>query len=89
MAEGNPQQMLARGQHGRLTPLLVLQGTNDDNLPSDMADNLVAAWRKAGGEAELKKFEGQIHAFVNREPKSAATHEALQDMVAFIRKRAK
>jgi acetyl esterase/lipase len=89
MAEGNPQQMLARGEHGKLPPLLVLQGTNDDNLPPDMADNLVAAWHRAGGGAELKKFEGQIHAFVNREPNSAATKEALADMVTFILEKAK
>ena len=78
MAEGNPQLMLERGEHGALPPLLVLQGTNDDNVPSDMASNFVSAWRKAGGVATLNVFEGQVHAFVNRDPKSDASVQALE-----------
>ncbi len=89
MAEGNPQLMLERGEHGKLPPLLVLQGTNDDNLPPDMASNLVSAWRKAGGEATLNVFEGQVHAFINRDPKSAETAQALEAMVNFIHAKAK
>ena len=89
MAEGNPQLMLERGEHGALPPLLVLQGTNDDNVPSDMASNFVSAWRKAGGVATLNGFEGQVHAFVNRDPKSDASVQALESMVKFIQDKAK
>jgi len=89
MADANPQQLLARGKFGKLPPLLVLQGTNDDNLTPDMSSNFVTAYRKAGGTATLNVFEGQIHAFVVREPKSAASEQALRNMVEFIKAQAK
>lgn len=89
MAEGNPQLMLERGQFSRLPPMLVLQGTNDDNLPPDMASKLVSAYRKAGGDATLNMFEGQVHAFIIRDPKSDATTQALEAMVNFIHAKAK
>ena len=48
MEDGNPTLLLMRGETRaaglKLPPLLVLQGTNDDNLTPDMADRLVAAW---------------------------------------------
>ncbi len=39
-------------------PLLIVQGTNDDNLTPDMADRFADADRSAGGEVTLRKFEG-------------------------------
>jgi acetyl esterase/lipase len=89
MAEGNPQLMLERGEHGKLPPLLVLQGTNDDNLPNDMASNFVAAYRKAGGEATLHEFEGQPHTFVTRNPDADASKQALKLMAEFVLARGK
>jgi acetyl esterase len=57
MVEGNPQLILERGaERGAkiaLPPLLVLQGTNDDNVPPDMAEKFVGAWRAPGGRAGL------------------------------------
>lgn len=88
MTEGNPQLMLERGAFGKLPPLLVLQGTNDDNLPPDMASKFVSAYRKAGGDATLNVFEGQVHAFINRDPKSPDTAQALEAMVNFIHTKA-
>jgi dipeptidyl aminopeptidase/acylaminoacyl peptidase len=84
MAEGNPQLLLERGEHGKLPPLLVIQGTNDDNLPRDMASNFTAAYRKAGGDATLHEFEGQPHTFVTRNPDSADSKRALELMAAFV-----
>ena len=89
MAEGNPQQILARGQFGKLPPMLVLQGTNDENLPADMSSNLVSAYRKAGGIATLNVFEDQKHTFVTREPTSAASQQALGNMIDFIKAQVK
>ena len=37
MEEGNPQRILERGEARNLPPLLIVQGTSDDNLPPDMA----------------------------------------------------
>jgi len=84
MAEGNPQLLLERGEHGVLPPLLVIQGTNDDNLPADMASRFVAAYRNASGAAKLQEFDGQQHAFVTRNPDSEASKHALKLMVEFI-----
>ena len=84
MAEGNPQLLLERGEHGKLPPLLVIQGTSDDNLPHDMASNFAAAYRKAGGEATLHEFEGQPHTFITRNPDSDAAKHALKLMAEFV-----
>ncbi|MGH7035480.1 MAG: alpha/beta hydrolase family protein, partial [Stellaceae bacterium] len=64
------------------------QGTNDDNVTPDMADRFAASYRKAGGAIELRKFEGQPHAFVGRDPQSPAALEAVAAITAFVRRQA-
>src|SRR5260221_6284722 len=88
MDEGNPQRILDRGEPAELPPALVLQGTNDDNLTPDMAENFDAAYRTRGGTATLEKFEGQPHTFVSRDPTSAASRRALELIKAFVRQQA-
>lgn len=88
MTEGNPQLVLERGEKVSLPPTLILQGTADDNLTADMADRFAAAYRKAGGVAELHKFEGQPHMFVTKDPSTEAAQQALALMKAFVRKQA-
>jgi dipeptidyl aminopeptidase/acylaminoacyl peptidase len=90
MADGNPQLLLERGEYASLLPpLLVLQGTNDDNLPADMAARLVSAYTRAGGRAALHEFEGQPHAFITRDPKSEAATRAMALIIDFVRQHAK
>ena len=84
MAEGNPQLLIERGEAERLPPLLVLQGTVDENLTDDMAQRFVAAYRGAGGDATLELFEGEPHAFIDRFPDSGATRRALDAIVGFV-----
>jgi acetyl esterase/lipase len=84
MAEGNPQSIVARGLHESLPPLLLLQGTNDNNLPPDMASRFVSAYRKAGGDATLREFADQPHTFVTRDPASESSKQALAAMAEFI-----
>jgi acetyl esterase len=84
MTEGNPQLILERGEAANLPPLLVLQGTNDDNVTPDMAEKFVAAWRASGGHAQFEIFEGQQHSFVTREPDSTATQRALAIAAEFV-----
>ena len=67
-AEGNPQMILDRGEPVELPPALVIQGTADVVLPDGMADKFAAAYRKAGGAVDLRKFEGQPHTFITKEP---------------------
>ena len=89
MTDANPQLLIERGEHGKLPPLLMIQGTNDDNLPRDMASNFAAAYRKAGGEATLHEFEGQPHTFISRNPDSDATKQSLKLMAEFVLAQAK
>jgi acetyl esterase/lipase len=86
-AEGNPQMMLDRGERVELPPTLLIQGTGDVILPTDMADNFAAAFRKAGGAIDLRKFEGQPHTFITRNPDAPASREAIEAIKAFVRAR--
>jgi acetyl esterase len=89
MAEGSPQLVLERKFNGPLMPLMMIQGTNDDNLPPDMAARFAAAWRNAGGSVVLHEFAGMPHAFITRQPDAAASKEALSLIVAFIKAQSK
>jgi acetyl esterase len=86
-AEGNPQMILDRGERVELPPALVIQGTADVVLPDGMADRFAAAYRKAGGVIDLRKFEGQPHTFITKEPANPASIEAIELIKAFVRER--
>lgn len=88
MVEGNPQLVLERGEAVDLPSLLILQGTNDDNLTPDMADRFAAAYRKAGGAVELHKFEGEPHMFITKDPTTAAAQNGLALIKAWMRQQA-
>ena len=88
MAEGNPQLILERGDPSERPPVLLLQGTRDDNLTPDMADRFAGAYRAAGGEITLEKFEGEPHAFIGKDPTSPASVRAIEMIKAFVRERA-
>lgn len=84
MADGNPYLMLERGEATAKPPMLILQGTADNNVEHERADLFAALYRKAGGEVELVKYEGQPHTFIPNAPASAASQAALAKMTAFI-----
>jgi acetyl esterase/lipase len=86
MDEASPQRILERGETVEMPPLLILQGTADDNLTPDMADRFAAAYRTAGGHVELQKFEGEPHMFVTKDPTTEASRRALALMQAFVRR---
>ena len=81
MGIGNPQLILERGEaataNGKLPPILIVQGTADENVEHARADKFVEAYRKAGGIVELRKFADEPHAFITRNPSSPAAMEAL------------
>ncbi len=82
MKEGNPQQVLERGEHTALPPVLILQGTDDDNVPLSISERFVATYRAAGGAVERELFPGMPHAFA-REP-GAESDRAIALMKAFL-----
>jgi acetyl esterase/lipase len=88
MADANPQLILERGEAANLPPALVIQGTNDDNVTPDMADRFAAAYRRAGGALDLRKFDGLPHAFIARDPSAPAARTALDAIVDFVKRQA-
>jgi acetyl esterase len=84
-AEGNPQMILDRGEAVELPPALIVQGTADTILPDGMADRFAAAYRRAGGRVDLRKFEGQPHTFITKEPSAEASIAAIGQIKAFVR----
>lgn len=84
-AEGNPQMILDRGEGVELPPTLLIQGTGDVILPTDMADNFAAAYRRAGGSIALRKFDGQPHTFITKDPDNPASRDAMEAIKAFVR----
>jgi acetyl esterase len=88
MQEGNPQLILERGEHGKLPPLLMLQGTKDDNVTPDMAAKFAATYRARGGRVVLETFPDQPHTFVTREPDSAPSLKAIEMIRGFVLRRA-
>jgi acetyl esterase len=88
MTEGNPQLMLERGEPVELPPVIVLQGTADDNVTPDMADKFSAAYRKAGGRVTLEKYDDQPHTFIPKDPTTPASLKAIESIKAFVRSQA-
>jgi acetyl esterase len=84
MSKGNPQLMLERGDPINLPPMLILQGTADENVGHESTDAFAAQYRKAGGAVELHKFPGQPHAFVTKDSTSSASAEALARIKSYI-----
>ena len=67
MHEGNPVEMLKRGEKTALLPALVAHGTADDVVPIESAKRFVDLYNAAGGQAQLEPFEGMGHGFGNEE----------------------
>ena len=63
MKEGSPFQILQRREEAVLPPTLIVQGTADNNLPVQVTEQFVAAYREAGGTIELEIFPDMPHGF--------------------------
>jgi acetyl esterase len=87
MTEGNPYLVLERGENGKLPPLLIIQGTKDNNVTPDMAERLAAAWRRKGGQAQLEFFPDQPHTFVTQNPTAPESLRAIELIKEFVLKR--
>ena len=61
--EGNPHMILQRGEKVELPPALVIQGTEDDNIPVPATREFAEAYRRSGGDIQLEIFEGMPHGF--------------------------
>ena len=82
MHEGNPQEVVERGEAQALPPMLVIQGTNDGNVPLSIPQRFEETYRNAGGSVEVEYFPGMAHGFGNQPfPES---QRAIESMKAFI-----
>ena len=82
MREGNPQVILDRGELVELPPVLVLQGTADNNLTVAMSLRFVASYRLADGQAEIEQFPDMPHGFGNQP--GPESDRAIEVMKAFV-----
>jgi acetyl esterase/lipase len=81
MAEGNPHLIVERGEAKSRPPMLIIQGTADENVEHARADSFA----KLYGNARVLKYEGQPHTFIPKDPASAASREALDAIAAFVK----
>ncbi|MBI4329701.1 MAG: alpha/beta hydrolase [Chloroflexi bacterium] len=66
MQEGNPQLVLERGEAVERPPVLVIQGTADNNIPLSIPKRFARSYRLAGGELDLEFFPNMPHGFASR-----------------------
>jgi acetyl esterase/lipase len=88
MEDANPTLILTRGEPVARPPMLIMQGTADNNLTPDMADNFAAAYTNAGGSVVKEIFPGQPHAFIPGAPTAADSLRALEMIKTFVHKHA-
>ena len=62
--EGNPQEILDRGEKVALVPFLIMQGALDDNVLPAMQERFVESYRAAGGACDYRLFENSTHEWV-------------------------
>lgn len=82
MKLGNPQYILERGDETALPHVLIIQGTNDDNVPLSIPTRFEESYRAAGGSIRVEWFEGEPHAFASKP--GPAGDRALKLMKEFI-----
>ena len=82
MKLGNPQYILERGDETSLPHVLIIQGTDDDNVPLSIPTRFEESYRAAGGSIRVEWFEGEPHAFASKP--GPASDRALKLMKEFV-----
>jgi acetyl esterase/lipase len=63
MAEASIAAIVRDGRAQHLPPVWLVQAGEDLNVPAAMIDELVEAYRSAGGALELSVYPGEVHGF--------------------------
>ena len=84
MAEAAPARALAAGERMELPPTLCLARSYEEAHPRPDLDEFIAQYRNAGGQIDVKIFEGEGERLLQDVAMSDA-QEALERMTAFIR----
>jgi acetyl esterase/lipase len=83
--EGNPQEILEREEAQALPPILIIQGTEDMNIPLTLPQRFAPAYRAAGGTVQVEWFPGQPHGFAsNPSPDSTRAIEVMKAFIAQV-----
>ncbi len=83
MHEGNPQEILERQEIVELPSTLIIQGTNDGNVPLSIPHKFEETYRRAWGSVELELFPGMPHGFGNQPfPESARAIDVMKGFIA-------
>jgi acetyl esterase/lipase len=81
--EGNPQEILDRGEKVVLPPMYILQGELDDNVRPAVQERFVNTYRAAGGQIEFEVFKGSEHRWVaNPGPQTDRAYEQIKAYIA-------
>ncbi|HKQ27437.1 MAG TPA: alpha/beta hydrolase [Burkholderiales bacterium] len=81
--EANPQQILERREKVSLPPLLIMQGSLDDNVLPALQEKFAATYRAAGGEVQLEIFQDCEHEWVAKPgPQTDRAHEMVKHFIA-------
>jgi acetyl esterase/lipase len=81
--EGNPQEILEREDAQALPPVLIIQGTEDMNIPLTSPQRFAPAYRALGGTVRVEWFPGEPHGFASRPgPGSTRAIAIMKDFVS-------
>jgi acetyl esterase/lipase len=84
MAEGNPHLNVDAGLATVMPPMLIIQGTEDENVEHERTHAFANLYRHHGGKVEYHAFLGEPHAFVARNAGTEAADQALLKMSDFV-----
>ena len=84
MARGNPYLVVERGEATHRPPMVIIQGTTDENVEHSRADLFAEVYRKAGGRVDVHKYDGMPHTFVTAKPDDAASKQAVAKIRDFV-----
>jgi len=88
MLDANPTMIPTRRERIAKPPVLIMQGTADNNLTETMASDFTATYNAARGPVELHMFDDQPHAFIPNAPTSPDSLRALDLIKEFIHRQA-
>lgn len=63
LIQGNPQRVIERREAEVLPPMLILHGTEDQNIPIAVSRRFAETYSTAGGSCQVETFPGAPHGF--------------------------
>jgi acetyl esterase len=81
--EGNPQEILERGEKVTLVPFLIMQGALDDNMLPEVQEKFVSAYKAAGGACDYHLFANSVHEWVAEPgPQTDKARDMVKEFIA-------